>query len=120
MANASLDIVIRHLRQSLAPEDAGGLSDAELLERVVSRRDPAAFEVLVWRHGALVLGPCRRLLRHEQDAEDAFQATFLVLLRKAPSIGKRQALARWLYKGAFRVALRVRGRQRSRPEHPRV
>jgi RNA polymerase sigma factor (sigma-70 family) len=120
MANASLGKVIRHLRQSLDRDDVGALSDAELLERVVARRDPAAFEVLVWRHGALVLGLCRRMLRHEQDAEDAFQAAFLVLLRKAGSVGKRQALASWLYKVALRVALRLRSRQRSRRERPGV
>jgi RNA polymerase sigma factor (sigma-70 family) len=120
MANASLDRVIRHLRQSLNPGDSGALSDAELLERVVSQTDAAAFEVLVWRHGALVLGLCRRVLRHEHDAEDAFQATFLILMRKAGSIGKRQALGSWLYKVAFRVALRLRARQRARREQPGV
>src|SRR5262245_53862403 len=116
MANAPLGKVIRQLRQSLDHE--GGLSDAELLERVVSQRDTAAFEVLVWRHGALVLGVCRRLLRHEQDAEDAFQAAFLILLRKAGSIGKRQSLGSWLYKVAYRVSLRARARRRARREQP--
>src|SRR5215813_11164793 len=107
MVDTSLGKVIRNLRQSLDREDSGGLSDAELLERVVAQRDPAAFEVLVWRHGAMVLGLCRRLLRHEQDAEDAFQAAFLILARKAGSIGRRQSLSSWLYKVAFRVALRL-------------
>jgi RNA polymerase sigma factor (sigma-70 family) len=101
-------------------DDAGALSDAALLERVVAGRDRAAFEVLVWRHGGAVLGQCRRLLRHEQDAEDAFQAVFLILLRKAGSVGKRQALASWLYKVAFRAALRLRRRQQSRRERPAV
>src|SRR6266545_2936373 len=114
MASAHLGKVIRHLRQSLERGDSGGLSDAELLERVVTQRDQAAFEVLVWRHGGMVLGLCQRLLRHEQDAEDAFQAAFLILLRKAASIGKRQSLASWLYKVAFRVALRLRTQQRQR------
>jgi RNA polymerase sigma factor (sigma-70 family) len=120
MADVGLGKVIRHLRRSLDRGDAGGLSDGELLGRVVGQHDPAAFEVLVWRHGALVLGLCRRLLRHEQEAEDAFQATFLILLRKAGSIGKGQALASWLYKVAFRVALRLRARRRSRRERPTV
>jgi RNA polymerase sigma factor (sigma-70 family) len=121
MANASLGKVVRHLRQVLDPEGACALSDADLLNRVVGQRDTAAFEVLVWRHGSMVLGLCRRLLRgHEHDAEDAFQATFLVLLRKAGSIGKRQALGSWLYKVAFRVALRLRARQHSRREQPSV
>src|SRR5713101_6585527 len=119
MVSANLSKVIRHLRQSLERED-GALSDDDLLERLISQRDTAAFEVLVWRHGALVLGLCRRLLRHEQDAEDAFQAVFLILLRKADSIGKRQALSSWLYKVAFRVALRLRARRRSRREQPGV
>src|SRR5439155_19785925 len=82
--------------------------DADLLERFVGQRDEAAFEVLLWRHGPKVLGVCRRVLRHEQDAEDAFQATFLILARKARSIGKRQAVGSWLYRVAYRVALRAR------------
>ena len=71
-------------------------------------RDEAAFEVLLWRHGPKVLGICRHVLRHDQDAEDAFQATFLVLVRKAASIGKRQAIGPWLSRVAFRVALRAK------------
>src|SRR5580704_6430109 len=98
MVSSSLGEVIRHLRESLDREGPGALCDAELLERVIGQRDSAAFEVLVWRHGAMVFALCRRLLRHEQDAEDAFQAAFLVLLRKAGSIGKRQSLGSWLYK----------------------
>src|SRR4051812_12175175 len=67
----------------------GGLSDSELLLRFVDRRDPAAFESLVQRHGAMVLGVCTRILRDSHDAEDAFQATFLVLARKAGSVVPR-------------------------------
>jgi RNA polymerase sigma factor (sigma-70 family) len=89
-------------------EATGGLPDAELLSRFLAARDEAAFELLVWRHGAMVLGLCRRVLRHEQDAEDAFQATFLILSRKAGSIGRRENVAAWLYKVAYRVALRAR------------
>ena len=74
-----------------------GLSDAVLLERFIAGGDQAAFETLVWRHSALVLGVCRRVLRHEQDAEDAFQAAFLIFARKAGSIGNRQSLGAWLY-----------------------
>src|SRR5262245_34870581 len=92
----------------LGPPRAAGLTDAELLERFVARREEAAFEVLVWRHGPKVLGVCRRILRHEKDAEDAFQATFLVLVRKAASIGKRQAVGSWLYRVAYRLALRAK------------
>jgi RNA polymerase sigma factor (sigma-70 family) len=103
-----LRTLLRRLRQRTDASAGGALSDAELLERFVRRRDEAAFEVLVWRHGTMVLGLCRRLLRHEHDAEDAFQATFLVLARKAGFIGKRQALASWLYKVAYRIALAAR------------
>jgi RNA polymerase sigma factor (sigma-70 family) len=100
--------VTRHLRRLLDTAGAGGLSDPELLQRFIASRDAAAFEVLVWRHGPLVLGACRQVLRHEQDAEDAFQATFLVLVRKARSIGKGQAVGSWLYRVAYRVALRAK------------
>jgi RNA polymerase sigma factor (sigma-70 family) len=103
-------ILLRRLRRLADQSVHGGLADAELLERFVSHRDEAAFEVLIWRHGAMVLGLCRRMLRHDQDAEDAFQATFLTLVRKASSIGKRQALSSWLYKVAYRVALAARAR----------
>jgi RNA polymerase sigma factor (sigma-70 family) len=87
------------------------VSDAALLERFVRRGDEAAFELLVWRHGPMVLGVCRRVLRHEQDAEDAFQATFLVLARKAAEAGRRGSLGGWLYTVAYRVALRARQRR---------
>src|SRR5262249_43491990 len=82
-------------------------------------RDEAAFELLAWRHGPLVLGTCRRLLSHPQDAEDAFQATFLALVRKAASIGRRESVAAWLHKVAYRVALAARAaRRRARPALP--
>ena len=77
------------------------VSDSELLQRFIATRDEAAFELLVWRHGAMVLGLCRRALRDEQLAEDAFQAVFLVLARKAPSI-RGGNVAGWLF--ASRVA----------------
>src|ERR1700688_3145 len=89
---------LRRLRGALGA--AGGEEDGELLQRVAATRDPSGFELLFWRHGPMVLGVCRRVLRHEQDAEDAFQATFLILLRKGNAIGKRQALAGWLHRVA--------------------
>jgi cobalt-zinc-cadmium efflux system membrane fusion protein len=100
---------LRHLQRAVGPGD-GGASDAQLLECFVSRRDDAAFEVLVWRHGGMVLNICGRLLRQAEDAEDVFQATFLALARRAGSIGKRESLGSWLYKVAYRLALRVRAR----------
>src|SRR5215471_12832703 len=94
---------LHHLRRIAAQADDSRL-DAELLECYVASRDGAAFARLVERHGPLVLGVCRRVLRHHHDAEDAFQATFLVLARKAASIRRRSALASWLYGVARRVA----------------
>src|SRR4051794_5919528 len=87
---------------------AAALDDGQLLERFVQNRDETAFAALVTRHGPLILGVCRRVLRHQQDTEDAFQATFVVLARKARSICKQTSLASWLYKVAYRIALRAR------------
>jgi RNA polymerase sigma factor (sigma-70 family) len=103
-----LHTVVRHLHRLTAPAGASALTDAQLLERWVNQRDEAAFEVLAWRHGPLVLGTCRRLLSRAEDAEDAFQATFLALVRKAASIGRRESVAAWLHKVAYRVALAAR------------
>jgi RNA polymerase sigma factor (sigma-70 family) len=104
---------LQRLRRLAAPE-AATTTDAQLLDRFVRTHDAAAFELLVWRYGPLVLGVCRRLLRHTQDAEDAFQATFLTLVRKASSIGKHASLGSWLYKVAYRVALHARQASASR------
>ena len=102
-----LDFLIRRLRR-VAEQAADGATDASLLERFVVGRDEAAFELLLWRHGPMVLGLCRRMLRCEQDAEDAFQAAFLLLARKAASVRRGEAVAGWLYRTAYRIALRVR------------
>lgn len=112
MARRNLSAVLRYLQQLTGSASANGASDAELLERYVRHRDEAAFELLLWRHGALVFNVCRRVLRSEQDAEDAFQATFLAFVRKAGSISHRGSVAAWLYKVAFRVALEARERKR--------
>jgi RNA polymerase sigma factor (sigma-70 family) len=84
------------------------LSDAQLLARFVNGQDEAAFAMLVRRHGPMVLGVCRRVLRHSQDAEDVFQATFLILARKARSVLSREAIGSWLYRVAFRAAQEAR------------
>src|SRR5205807_950109 len=100
MANPTLRTDIQHLHRVAGRQGPGTPTDAELLERFAVARDQAAFEVLVWRHGPMVLNLCRRVLRHEHDAEDTFQATFLTLVRRAGSIAKREAVGSWLYKVA--------------------
>src|SRR5262245_6678966 len=84
-----------------------GLTEAQMLERFACRGDQLAFEALVARHGPMVLGVCRQLLRDSHDVDDAFQATFLVLVRKARSIQRRELLGAWLYGAAYKVASRA-------------
>jgi RNA polymerase sigma factor (sigma-70 family) len=107
METRPLGQALRYLRQLAAPPDGSRL-DAELIERFVVSQDEAAFARLVERHGPLVLGVCRRVLHNHHDAEDAFQATFLVLARKARHIRKRPALAAWLYKVAYHLSVKLR------------
>ncbi len=114
MDHKPLHHAVRTLRNLTFPT---GLGDAELLERFVSQRDAAAFELLVRRHGPMVLGVCRRLLGHAHDAEDAFQATFLALARKAGAIQRGGSVGSWLYHVAYRVALRARAERARRGEH---
>jgi RNA polymerase sigma factor (sigma-70 family) len=106
--------VVRRLRSGSTAADR---PDAELLHRYAAGRDEAAFEALVRRHGPMVLGVCRRLLRCDADAEDAFQATFLVLARKAAAVRDPTAVGNWLYGVAANVARRARVRNRRRREH---
>jgi RNA polymerase sigma factor (sigma-70 family) len=107
MPTSPINDVIHYLRSTLVP-DAGELTDGQLLECFVSRREPAALEALVRRHGPMVWGVCRRILQNHHDAEDAFQATFLVLVRKAASIRSRAKVANWLYGVAHQTALKAR------------
>jgi RNA polymerase sigma factor (sigma-70 family) len=115
MNTAPLAAALTHLRKETAPI-AARPSDRQLLDAYAAN-DPTAFASLVQRHGPMVLGVCRRVLRHEQDAEDAFQAVFLVLARGARTIRKSEALASWLYGVSSRVALRARRDAARRRKH---
>lgn len=108
MARTSMGPLLRHLRKILNPAAASNIGDVELLERFVQQRDEAAFELLVWRHQRMVMGVCRRVLGNAHDAEDAFQAAFLTLARKAHSLRRHRAVAAWLHKVAYHIALRTR------------
>jgi RNA polymerase sigma factor (sigma-70 family) len=117
-----------HVQAGAALPDSGGrtevpvnldVCDGDLLTRFLSHRDETAFAALVQRHGGVVWGVCRRLLQQDQDAEDAFQAVFFLLARKAASIRKGQAVGSWLYGAAYRTALKERralGRRRQREQ----
>src|SRR5262245_22532188 len=104
----ALGRLVRQVRRRVDP--SGDAGDSSLLARWVDQADQSAFELLLWRHGPMVWDTCRRILRHEQDAEDAFQAAFLVLARKASSIRQAPSLAGWLYRVAHRAALSARSR----------
>jgi serpin B len=116
MLHPALSLVLRHLRRvPRAGADEPG--DGELLARFADRRDEAAFELLLRRHGAMVWNVCRRVLGDAADADDAFQATFLVLVRKAKSIARRESAAAWLHGVARRVSLDARARAARRRAH---
>ena len=108
MANHSLSGVLQHLRKVAAVQTYQGLSDRELLARFVEAHEEAAFTVLIERHGPMVLGVCRRSLPNLHDAEDACQATFLVLARKAASVRKQTSISSWLHGVACRVAISLK------------
>jgi RNA polymerase sigma factor (sigma-70 family) len=108
MATSQLNPIIGEIRRAVLRWDGAALTDGQLLEAFVSRKDEAAFEVLIHRHGPMVLGVCRRILRNHHDADDAFQATFLVLIRKAGTIVPRGMVANWLHGVAYRTALKAR------------
>ncbi len=101
-------LAVADLGRVFRGETVSGLSEWQLLERYLERRDEIAFEALVARHAPMVLGVCRRVLGFTSDAEDAFQATFLVLVRRARDLSPRDAIGPWLYGVAVRVAARAR------------
>ena len=111
MARRPIDTLVHFLRGLVGSDGPGAHTDEQLLQRFVARRDPEAFAALVQRHGRLVLGVCRRILRDANDADDAFQATFLVLVRRASAIARPRLLANWLYGVARRTALAAKVRK---------
>jgi RNA polymerase sigma factor (sigma-70 family) len=115
MSSAHVRAVLRHIRQVASARAEQEASDEELLERYIARGDEDAFAALLGRHGPMVLGVCRTVLRDLHDAEDAFQAAFLLLARKAASIHRREAVSGWLYRVSYNLALRARtGAERRR------
>jgi RNA polymerase sigma factor (sigma-70 family) len=114
-----MDRVIQHLRRA-ALSHGDGPTDGQLLGAYLDERDEVAFEALVRRHGPMVLGVCRRVLCHTQDAEDAFQATFLVLVRKGHTIRPREMVGSWLFGVAYRAALKARAENHRRRGRERL
>ncbi|HEV3078919.1 MAG TPA: sigma factor, partial [Gemmataceae bacterium] len=108
MSRGSFQSVIRQIHHLAGRSDTGQLTDRQLLERFVQERDESAFALLVRRHGPLVLGVGGRILHHTHDAEDVFQATFLVLARKAGSRGWQASIRNWLYQVAYRLAMKAK------------
>ena len=117
MATKTLATFLEHLRRTMLYHEDEGITDGALLECFIGQRDEAAFAALLRRHGPMVLGICRRVLHNEADVEDCFQATFLVLVRRAASIRPRGLVGNWLYGVARNVALKakaLRNRRRSK------
>jgi RNA polymerase sigma factor (sigma-70 family) len=117
MAAEPVGVLLRQIHKFATEQGTANLADRELVERFATGREEAAFEALVRRHGPMVLGVCRRILRNVHDAEDAFQATFLVLSRKARVLRRRDSVGNWLYGVAYRVALRARASGARRRAH---
>jgi RNA polymerase sigma factor (sigma-70 family) len=115
-ARDDVSLVLDHVRKMLAGQESVRLTDRELLQRFARNRDAEAFAALVQRHGRMILNVCRRLLQTSQDVEDAFQATFLILVRKSGTQRWQESVGTWLHLVAYRVALRLRtAQQRTAP-----
>jgi RNA polymerase sigma factor (sigma-70 family) len=117
MSSAQLGAVLKHIHKLADGQHSGKVADRILLERFLVDQDEEAFTELVKRHGPMVLNVCRSVLHHWHDAEDAFQATFLVLARKASSIRRREALANWLWGVAHHVAMKAQTAAARRRKH---
>jgi RNA polymerase sigma factor (sigma-70 family) len=117
MADTRLRTVLRHVRSAAGAGPARERTDSELLDAFRARRDEEAFAALVGRHGPMVLGVCARVLRQAEDAEDAFQAAFLILARQAGSVRKAEALASWLHGTAYRAAMNAKRAATRRRAH---
>ncbi len=118
MQKPPIPTVLRHLRRLMGRTATASVTDGELLTRFVVRQDEAAFSALMERHGGMVLAVCRRLLDHH-DAEDVFQATFLLLVRKALAIRKYESVGSWLHGVAYRLAMKARVQGTQRRQHER-
>ncbi len=108
MASNGMRSVLDHLQRAVLLRDERAGDDAQLLEAFFQQGSEIALEVLLRRHGPMVMGVCRRVLQNAQDAEDAFQATFLVLVRKGSSLHMMHLIGNWLYGVAYRCALHIR------------
>jgi RNA polymerase sigma factor (sigma-70 family) len=120
MASERAGTILRHIRELILTQATRNLSDGQLLQHFVTAQEEAAFSALMQRHSTLVWGVCRRYLPREHDAEDAFQATFLVLARKAGSIRKGESVGSWLFGVAHRVAMKAKlaaSKRRIRESH---
>jgi RNA polymerase sigma factor (sigma-70 family) len=118
MIKTSRHPILDYLHRLLGARANVGVGDVDLLRRFVDERDEAAFELLLRRHAAMVLQVTRQVLGNVEAAEDAFQATFLVFIRKAGSIGRRESLGSWLYRVAYRIALKARAQVKKRVTVP--
>jgi RNA polymerase sigma factor (sigma-70 family) len=118
-ATKTLSEFLRRLTQEMADETLRDLSDPQLVEKAIAGCDVSVFQAIVLRHGTMVYGVCWRVLQHEHDAEDAFQATFLVLARKLSTVRKRASLASWLHGVARRIALKAQAQAAARRRHER-
>src|SRR5215470_2538841 len=117
MATANVSAFLGRLTRGMVAATLADQSDRQLVEQFLAGRDEAVFETIVRRHGAMVYRVCWRVLQQEQDAEDAFQATFLILAQRLRTVRRHASLASWLHGTAHRVALKARAQAATRRRH---